>query len=139
LFDHLTTALDPEESKVLFLRIREALTIVYPFLGMTCCIPACYGMIGVIQRKGPEYASNRVLRAATVTEEDNAKGKELRRRIYSSAGNSDIFRLMEEYFADLCMSLPRCALVILIYSPSYVLDCGNLGLSDFQSERAGFR
>ncbi|KAF4218738.1 hypothetical protein CNMCM8980_004503 [Aspergillus fumigatiaffinis] len=101
LFDHLTTALDPEESEVLFLRIREALTIVYPFLGMPCCIPACYGIIGVIQRKGPEYASNRVLRAATVTEEDNAKGKELRRRIYSSAGNSDIFRLMEEYFADL--------------------------------------
>jgi hypothetical protein len=98
-------------------------------------------MIGVIQRKGPEYASNRVLRVATVTDEDVGKGKELRRRIYSSAGNSDIFRLMEEYFADLCMTLPTCVFqsVILNCSPSYVLDSGNLGLFDFQSERAGFR
>jgi hypothetical protein len=61
-------------------------------------------MIGVIQRKGPEYASRRVLRAARITEEDVEKGTELRRRIYSSAGNSDIFRLMDQYFTDLCMS-----------------------------------
>lgn len=63
-------------------------------------------MLGVIQRKGPEYASKRVLRAQTITDDDVAKGKELRRRIYSSAGNSAIFGLMDQYFTDLCTCQP---------------------------------
>ncbi|RSL41287.1 hypothetical protein CEP53_012841 [Fusarium sp. AF-6] len=68
---------------------------------MPTCIPACYGMIGVVQRKGPAYASTRVLRKTTVDEDDVKKGRELRSRIYSGVGNSDIFNLMDKYFTDL--------------------------------------
>lgn len=107
MFDHITADLEPTESEAVFLRFREALTIVYPFLGMPSCIPACYGMIGVIQRKGAQYASKRVLRVATITEDDIVKGEALRRRVYSGVGNSGIFRLMDEYFTDLCMTRPR--------------------------------
>ncbi len=69
---------------------------------MPTCIPACYGMIGVVQRKGESFASTKVLRKPTVTEEDARKGSELRTRIYKGVGNSDIFALMDKYFTDLC-------------------------------------
>lgn len=91
-----------EESQEAFLRIREAITIIYPFLGMPSCIPACYGLIGVVERKGQEYASLKKLRKPVVTEDDVRKGQELRSRIYSGVGNSDIFRFMDVYFTELC-------------------------------------
>ena len=55
-FDYVSedcTQSDPRRS---FSGFREAITIAYPFLGMPACIPACYGMIGVIERKGSEFA-----------------------------------------------------------------------------------
>jgi hypothetical protein len=103
-FDHLTADMAPSISKDIFLQLREAVTIVTPYLGMPTCIPACYGMIGVVQRKGSEYASTQVLRKETIDEDDVRKGKELRTRIYSGVGNSEIFDLMNVYFTDLCKS-----------------------------------
>lgn len=103
-FDDITSDSTPEISESVFLRIREAITIVFPYIGMPTCIPACYGMIGVVQRKGPTFASTKVLRKATVDEEDARKGRELRSKIYSGVGNSDIFNLMDTYFTDLCKS-----------------------------------
>ncbi|KAH6954791.1 hypothetical protein DER45DRAFT_646525 [Fusarium avenaceum] len=100
-FDDITFDLTPEESEKLFLCVREAITIVFPYLGMPTCIPACYGMIGVVQRKGTEYASTKVLRKTTIDEEDVRKGSELKSRIYSGVGNSGIFSLMDKYFTDL--------------------------------------
>lgn len=102
LFDDITANMTPEESEQIFLRLREAITIAFPYLGMPACIPACYGMLGVIQRKGPEYASSKVLRKKTITDDDVRKGTELRKMIYSGVGNSDIFALMDRYFTDLC-------------------------------------
>lgn len=101
-FDDITFDSTPEASQKLFLCIREAITIVFPYVGMPTCIPACYGMVGVVERKGPEYASTRVLRKTTIDEEDVKKGKELKSRIYSGVGNSGIFTLMDKYFTDLC-------------------------------------
>jgi hypothetical protein len=101
-FDHITTNASPEESRQVFLRIREAITIAYPFLGMPTCIPACYGMIGVVERKGNEYGETKNLRKMVIDEEDVRKGKELRTRIYAGVGNSSIFGLMDKYFTDLC-------------------------------------
>jgi hypothetical protein len=102
LFDDLTADSTPEDSQRIFLRLREAITIIFPYLGMPTCIPACYGMIGVVQRKGKEYASTQVLRKPIITEDDVRKGSELRARIYSGVGNSEIFSLMDIYFTDLC-------------------------------------
>jgi len=102
LFDYISEGYTPERSQEEFLRIREAITIVYPFLGMPTCIPACYGMIGVIERKGSEFASFQKLRAPIMTEEDLKNGQQLRGRIYSGVGNSAIFELMDRYFTELC-------------------------------------
>ncbi|KAI1776937.1 hypothetical protein F4818DRAFT_363565 [Hypoxylon cercidicola] len=100
-FDDITATATPIESEQTFLHLREAITISFPYLGMPTCIPACYGMIGVVQRKGSKYASTRVLRSSTITEEDVRKGQELRARIYKGVGNSEIFGLMDTYFTDL--------------------------------------
>ncbi|KAG4435703.1 hypothetical protein IFR05_008815 [Cadophora sp. M221] len=107
-FDDITATSDTKESETIFLCLREAITIVFPYLGMPTCIPACYGMIGVVQRKGREYASTRVLRSTTITEENVRKGEELRARIYKGVGNSEIFGLMEIYFKDLF----RCSTIV---------------------------
>lgn len=77
---------------------------VYPFLGVPACMPACYGMIGVLERKGEAYGDMARLRKPFMDEEDVERGRELRATIYSSAGNSGIFALMEKYFPDLCKS-----------------------------------
>ncbi|KAL6918563.1 hypothetical protein FSST1_010058 [Fusarium sambucinum] len=100
-FDDISFDSTTEESEKLFLCLREAITIIFPYLGMPTCIPACYGMIGVVQRKGTEYASTKVLRKTIVDEEDVKKGTELKSRIYSGVGNSGIFSLMDKYFTDL--------------------------------------
>ncbi|EXJ96303.1 hypothetical protein A1O1_01429 [Capronia coronata CBS 617.96] len=100
-FDDTTATATPDDSEAIFLRLREAITIIFPYVGMPTCIPACYGMIGVVQRKGQAFASTRVLRKPIVTEQDAQKGNELRSRIYSGVGNSEIFGLMEKYFTDL--------------------------------------
>lgn len=103
-FDDITATATPETSEEIFLCTREAITIIFPYIGMPNCIPACYGMIGVIQRKGSAYASTRVLRKNTIDSEDVRKGQELRSKIYSGVGNSEIFKLMDTYFTDLCKS-----------------------------------
>ena len=72
-------------------------------------------MIGVVERKGPKYASTRVLRKTTIDERDVKKGSELKSRIYSGVGNSGIFSLMDKYFTDLCESS-------LLYNP-ILLPC----------------
>ncbi|KAK4935602.1 hypothetical protein LTR10_023363 [Elasticomyces elasticus] len=101
-FDDITVDATPEESERIFLRLREAVTIIFPYLGMPTCIPACYGMIGVIQRKGQSFASTKVLRKLTVTEEDTRKGSELRAKIYSGGyliakANEEVFELYESH------------------------------------------
>ncbi|KEF54720.1 uncharacterized protein A1O9_09162 [Exophiala aquamarina CBS 119918] len=101
LFDDLTATATPEQSEYMFLRFREAITIIFPYLGLPTCMPACYGMIGVIQRKGAGYASTKSLRKKTITKDDVQKGTELRARVYRGVGNSEIFSLMDSYFTDL--------------------------------------
>ncbi|KAM5346009.1 hypothetical protein ACJ41O_011870 [Fusarium nematophilum] len=100
-FDDMTFDSTPEASEKTFLCLREAITIIFPYLGMPTCIPACYGMIGVVQRKGQAYASTKVLRKTTIDETDVMNGRNLRSRIYRGVGNSDIFNLMDKYFTDL--------------------------------------
>lgn len=104
-FDDLTRDSSPEESQRLFVRLREAILCVYPFLGAPACMPACYGMIGVIERKGPAYGDTSRLRKGFMDESDLEKGRKLRSTIYKTAGNSGIFGLMDRYFPDLCESM----------------------------------
>jgi hypothetical protein len=115
IFDQVTADMSPEDSTKTFKLLREAITIVYPFLGIPSCIPGCYGMIGVIQKRGSQYASDQRLRTGIITQEDLYKGQQLRQRVYRGVGNSEIFQLMERYFGDLCklnqysvISIDRC-------------------------------
>lgn len=65
-------------------------------------MPACYGMIGVVEHKGETYGDTTRLRKGHMDSEDIERGMELRAAIYKSAGNRGIFEKMDKYFADLC-------------------------------------
>ena len=104
-FDDVTKDSNAEESRQIFIRLRESITCVYPFLGVPACMPACYGMIGVLERKGQSYGDTTRLRKRFMDESDVKGGQKLRATIYSTAGNSGIFSLMDKYFSDLCESL----------------------------------
>ncbi|KAF9890059.1 hypothetical protein FE257_006739 [Aspergillus nanangensis] len=123
-FDDITANANPGDSEKTFLRLREAITIAFPYVGMPTCIPAYYGMIGVVQRKGEAYASTRVLRNGTITEQDARKGNELRSRIYKRVENSEIFGLMDHYFTDLRSVLRSTS--VMRFTTSTVVTWGYL-------------
>lgn len=102
LFDSLTTDLSPSESSTLFAQIRESILIIYPFLGIPTCVPAAYGVIGVLQRKGNQYGDAARLRKEVMDAEDIRRGQDLRARVYKGVGNGEIFGLMQQHFTDLC-------------------------------------
>lgn len=38
-----------EETKEIFRTVREAIAIAYPFAGLPNCVPACFGLVGVLR------------------------------------------------------------------------------------------
>lgn len=100
-FDDLTTNASPEDSRKTFMQIREAITITFPYLGMPTLVPACYGMIGVVNRKGLSYAHMERLRQPAIDATTVHTGFQLRSQIYRGVGNEDIFLQMEKLFTDL--------------------------------------
>jgi len=104
IFDSLTTNMTPEESTQRFTQLRETLLIIYPFLGIPTVVPASYGIIGVLERKGRQYGNAPRVRKEYMDAEDVKNGKELRARVYQGVGNGKIFGLMEKHFTDLCKS-----------------------------------
>ncbi|KAI8648560.1 hypothetical protein NCS57_01467200 [Fusarium keratoplasticum] len=101
IFDDLTTDASPEDSQKLFMQMREAITIVFPYLGMPTLVPACYGMIGVVNRKGLSYAHEERLRQPIIDAVTVDTGFQLRSQIYRGVGNEEIFSQMEKLFTDL--------------------------------------
>ena len=47
---------DPRE---IFKVIREAIIVAYPFIGLPNCVPACFGLIGVLDELGIDINDNR--------------------------------------------------------------------------------
>jgi hypothetical protein len=101
-FDDVTKQATPEESQEVFLKLREGMTCIYPFLGMPSLMPGAFGMIGVIARKGEQYATLQTFRKSTIDEDNIRKGNEIRKSIYATAGNSEILTAFQKYFAELC-------------------------------------
>lgn len=114
-FDSITEKSSVEDSSKLFERIREGILCIYPFLGAPACMPACYGMIGVVERKGEAYGNSTRRRKGYMTQDDVERGAELRGNIYKTAGNRFIFDKMEHFFPDLCQcSMPLPSLYVLL-------------------------
>lgn len=94
---------------------------------MPSCVPACYGLIGVVQRKGQAFASTKVLRKSTIDQDDVQRGSELRSRIYGKVGNSEIFGLMDKYFTDLCRFLElKIAFCLHTNTPENIVTCSTV-------------
>ncbi|KIV91819.1 hypothetical protein PV10_06316 [Exophiala mesophila] len=100
-FDDVTKQSTPEESQAVFLKLREGMACIYPFVGMPALIPGAFGMIGVIKRKGEEYATLQKFRKGTIDEDNIRKGNDIRKIIYKTAGNSEIMDPFSKFFAEL--------------------------------------
>lgn len=51
LFQDLAQKKSDKETKEIFLIIREGITIIFPFVGLPNCIPACLGLVGELQKR----------------------------------------------------------------------------------------
>lgn len=51
LFRDLTKQKSDNEVIEIFLTIREGITIIFPFVGLPNCIPACLGLIAELQKR----------------------------------------------------------------------------------------
>ena len=116
-FDDVTKQATPEESQAVFLKLREGMACLYPFVGMPALVPGAFGMVGVIQRKGEQYATLQTFRKPTIDGDNIRQGNEIRKKIYKTAGNSEILDAFHKYFAELCESVEYVPL------PSYSFSC----------------
>jgi hypothetical protein len=49
-------SVDPRE---VFKIIREAIAVAYPFIGLPNCVPACFGLVGVLRELGIDINEDR--------------------------------------------------------------------------------
>lgn len=47
------------DPKKFFTIIREAIAVVYPFVGLPNCVPACFGLVGVLREMGIDVDEDR--------------------------------------------------------------------------------
>lgn len=97
-------------------------------------MPGCYGMIGVVERKGEEYGDSTRLRKRWMDEKDVENGTVLRAQIYRSAGNRGIFDKMDKWFPELCQSSVWIFFLIADMHRRQRVDCVYLGLHHLASQ-----
>jgi alkylhydroperoxidase/carboxymuconolactone decarboxylase family protein YurZ len=124
-FRDLVQGKSPDETEKTFATIREAITIVYPFLGLPNCVPACFGMVSVLKDKGIDsvqdrrryvrsqeegslafhrlllYAHVKTFRADVHHPSIHEQGLETRKRIYRGVGNPEVHQMMQKHFPDM--------------------------------------
>ncbi|TVY58572.1 hypothetical protein LCER1_G000208 [Lachnellula cervina] len=88
------------DPKKFFTIIREAIAVVYPFVGLPNCVPACFGLVGVLREMGIDVDEDR--RRPDVKQGDFlAKGLETRQKIYRGVGNPEVHWMLKRYFPDM--------------------------------------
>ncbi|KAI1610003.1 hypothetical protein EDD36DRAFT_498796 [Exophiala viscosa] len=80
--------------------VREAITVTYPFIGLPNCVPACFGVIGVMRDLGFEPDGER-RRADIQHPLTLEQGLDTRRQIYRGVGNPEVHWMLKNYFPDM--------------------------------------
>lgn len=52
LFNDVTKEKSQAEAQEVFTIVREAVTLAVPFAGLPNCMPACFGLVGVLRGRG---------------------------------------------------------------------------------------
>lgn len=89
LFRQVTSDFSKEDTKKAFEQVREAITIIFPFIGLPNTIPALLGMTPYIKERGIEV-SKETARPATIAEEDSTEGSKHFHTVYDVRDISSI-------------------------------------------------
>ncbi|KIW90513.1 uncharacterized protein Z519_09160 [Cladophialophora bantiana CBS 173.52] len=89
-----------------FWELREAINIIWPFVGVPQVIPACLGVAGYFESKGIMALSpEKTLTRHGIRPEDADLGWQTRKEIYKASANSEVFRMLSTYFGDFSHAL----------------------------------
>ncbi|KAJ2894846.1 hypothetical protein MKZ38_007183 [Zalerion maritima] len=100
LFHMAIKDLSPQETRNAFETFREAITVTYPFIGLPNCVPACFGIIGIVRELG--YGPGEQRRRTDIQHPNTLEqGLEMRRQIYRGVGNPEVHYMMSNWFPDM--------------------------------------
>ncbi|KAF9875486.1 hypothetical protein CkaCkLH20_06867 [Colletotrichum karsti] len=100
LFRDLTGEKSAEETKALFVVFRQAITLIWPFVGLPQCIPASLGLVGELRQLGISI-TDQMDRPLLNEINWHEKGLETRKTIYRTAANSEVMDMMSGFFPEL--------------------------------------
>lgn len=103
-FEAYTKDLDEATTTKLFIQVREAITIIFPFIGLPNTIPALLGLTPYIKRRGLKI-SNKPSRPAEITATDVENGEKYFHTIYDAVGNMAVHEMLETYYPDINYAL----------------------------------
>ncbi|KAL3481305.1 hypothetical protein BJX99DRAFT_253608 [Aspergillus californicus] len=100
LFRAVTEDKSDVEIGPIFAAVREAITIVVPFVGLPNCMPACFGLVSELRGRGIEEVP--ATRRPNLDQLDYTKhGAESVSRIYRGVGNSEVRNMIQQYFPEM--------------------------------------
>lgn len=81
LFRQVTADMSKEDTKKAFEQVREAITIIFPFIGLPNTIPALLGMTPYIKERGIEVTKD-TARPGLISDEDSEQGSKHFHTVY---------------------------------------------------------
>ncbi|PVH79623.1 hypothetical protein DL98DRAFT_631100 [Cadophora sp. DSE1049] len=100
LFQEWTSKKTDAETEKTFIVIREAIGLIYAFVGLPNCIPACLGLVGELHSRNIQIVEGR--RRSDIEKKDwFESGRDTRLNIYNGVGNPEVHCMITTYFPDM--------------------------------------
>ena len=91
---------DEVEARRIFEQIRSALMVVWPFVGIPWCVPACLGLVQVLDLRNLLHLAEGRTRPDLDPIADREIGKQVMERTYASVQNGEVREMLQKYFSD---------------------------------------
>ncbi|KAF9890641.1 hypothetical protein FE257_005772 [Aspergillus nanangensis] len=85
--------------KETFIVVREALAIIVPFVGFPSCMPAVFGLVGELRRRGISQVPSPE-RLGFDKVDYTTEGKAAFKTVYRGVGNSEVGQMLQQYFPE---------------------------------------
>ncbi|KAL2832197.1 hypothetical protein BJY01DRAFT_254016 [Aspergillus pseudoustus] len=89
-----------KRAREIFLRIREAIMVIWPFVGIPWCVPAGLGLVAVLQRHGIEVIGKECFRSSFNQDDHYRSGREIHMRTYAKVNNPEVRELLSVGFPE---------------------------------------
>ncbi|KAF1812558.1 hypothetical protein P152DRAFT_482052 [Eremomyces bilateralis CBS 781.70] len=92
---------DIEEIKAIFYKIRECITVIWPFVGIPWTVPAGLGIVNVLQRRNIEFIGAQKVRGDLDAGVHLEEGKAMIARTYEKVNNPEVRELLSIGFPEM--------------------------------------